>query len=312
MRNLLIIVVGALLALAGVTTPVAGATTVSFADGATFGARPDRTGFNERFLGGAYQDATFSFLDYPASVWPITGLFAPTLGTSVDIGTANLIAFVRDTPGPKVVSGASEGALVVQQAQAALDADPSIGSDTTFFVIASPNLGIASGLHGWRLPILDYTPQPLAQTRFTTVVVTNQYDLIGDPIARPWNVLTVANAVMALAYVHPYAQDSDLSTVPPENITTTVNDKGGTTTSYFVPTRQLPLTMPLRQLGVPGSVVDGIDGVLRPVIDAGYAPVGCPMRRPAATRPTASAARPAGSSSRSGATGTSGRHSPAR
>lgn len=312
MKRFLIIFVGAFLTLVGVVTPVAGATTVSFADGATFGARPDRTGFNERFLGGAYRDATFSFLDYPASVWPITGIFDPTLGASVDIGTANLIAFVRDTPGEKVVSGVSEGALVVQQAQAALDADPGIGSDTTFFVIASPNLGIVSGLHGWHLPILNYTPRPLAETRFTTVVVTNQYDLVGDPIARPWNLLTVANAVMALAYVHPNVQDSDLAAVPPENIITSVNSKGGTTTRYFVPTPQLPLTMPLRQLGVPGAVVDGIDGVLRPLIDAGYRPLGCPMRRPAATRTTASAVRPAGSSSRFGATGTSARRSPAR
>jgi len=76
--------------------------------------------------------------------------------------------------------------------------------------------------------------------------------------------------MMGLVYVHPYAQNSDLSTVSTSDITTTTNSQGGTVTSYFVRTEQLPLTMALRQLGVPATIVDGIDKVLRPIIDAGY------------------------------------------
>jgi hypothetical protein len=83
-------------------------------------------------------------------------------------------------------------------------------------------------------------------------------------------LLTDLNALMALAYVHPFAQNADLSAVPPENIHTTANGQNGTTTIYRVPTRQLPLTMPLRQLGVPETVVDGVDSLLRPIIDQGY------------------------------------------
>lgn len=122
------------------------------------------------------------------------------------------------------------------------------------------------------LPILNYTPQPLPETRFNTVVLINQYDGWADPITNPWNLLTVANALMGLIYVHPYAQNSDLSTVPTEDITTTTNSQGGTVTTYFVPTEHLPLTMLLRQLRVPAAIVDGIDNLLRPIIDAGYAP----------------------------------------
>ncbi|MGI9126189.1 MAG: PE-PPE domain-containing protein, partial [Mycobacterium sp.] len=139
--------------------------------------------------------------------------------------------------------------------------------------------------------------------------------------------------------VRPYAQDADLSTVPAQNITTTTNGQGGTTTTYLVPTEQLPLTMPLRQLGVPSGWVDSLDDGLRPIIDAGYKPLNCgspapqtdvlaaaapPRSTPSAARrsitaggadaspATSASARKRGSSSQRAATGTSERHSPAR
>lgn len=306
--------------------PTTGATTVLFANGATFGAPVnDPVRFAATFLGGAYRDDAVVFLDYPASVWPVTGLFTPTLGASVEIGTANMVALIKSTPGPVVVAGASEGALVVQRVQAVLNGDPGVAGDTSFIIVADPNSGALSGLHGIRLPILAYRPQPLPETRFDTVVVVNQYDPVADPIARPWNLLTVANAGLALPYVHVHAQDSDLSTVGPANITTTTNSQGGTTTTYFVPTPQLPLTMPLRQIGVPSGLVDAIDDALRPAIDAGYRPLPCARVRPrpdtrtATTRPVtalpvsvSASARKPGSSSPRGATGTSGLRSPVR
>lgn len=299
--------------------PLATAATVLFADGATFGTPvDDPVIFRETFLGGAYRDDDVAFVKYPASVWPVTGLFTPTFGRSVDIGTTNMVDLVRSTPGPLVVSGASEGSVVAQQVQAALNGDATIPSSTTFILVANPNLGALRGWYGFRIPVLAYRPQPLAETRFSTLVVINQYDPFADPVVRPWNLLAVANSWMGAIYVHPSAQNADLATVPPENITTTTNSQGGTTTTYFVPTPQLPLTMPLRQLGVPAPLVDSIDKTLRPVIDAGYAPVRCgpaPRARQASTR-TASAAtssaRRRGSSSPSGEAGTSVRRSPVR
>ncbi len=62
---------------------------------------------------------------------------------------------------------------------------------------------------------------------------------------------------------------SDISDVPSENMTTTTNSRGGTTTTYLVPTPQLPLTQPLRTV-LPDQTVDRVDEVLRPVVDAGY------------------------------------------
>jgi hypothetical protein len=53
-------------------------------------------------------------------------------------------------------------------------------------------------------------------------------------------------------------------------VSQTSNSQGGTTTTYMVPRKQLPLTRPLQQLGVPAWAVDEIDKLLTPLILTGY------------------------------------------
>ncbi|MGV1006886.1 MAG: PE-PPE domain-containing protein [Candidatus Nanopelagicales bacterium] len=266
---------GVLFLIAVVVSPVAYAGTVLFVGGTsgTIGRLvPDGIfGTPGEFLGGAYSDDTFKVVDYPGSLWPITGPFDRTLGASVSIGINNLYTAMESTPGPLVIAGVSQGAMVVQQLEADLNDDPAIPSDTNFIIIADPNFGILRGLDGVHIPILNYIPQPPFETRFITTVVVNEYDGFADPIANPWNLLTDLNAAMAVLFVHPFAQNSDLAAVPPQDIVVTTNAMGGTVTTYFVPTKHLPLTMPLRLLCVPAPIVDAIDNVLRPIIDAGYA-----------------------------------------
>jgi len=225
---------------------------------------------SDTFLGGAYREDTFSVVDYPSAMWPVTGLQDLPFGVSVAIGAANIESAVRSTSGPLVVAGVSQGAAALQQAMAKLNEDSAVPSDTVFVIIGDPNFGLLQP-YGDELAVLDYIPQPLPETRFEVIVVTNEYDGWSDPIADPSNMLTVANAMMAMVLIHPFAQNSDLSKVPAENISVTVNSQGGVTTTYLVPTKQLPLTMPLRQMGVPDAVVDDLDRNLRPKIDAGYA-----------------------------------------
>lgn len=50
----------------------------------------------------------------------------------------------------------------------------------------------------------------------------------------------------------------------------TTNPGGSTTTTYFVPAQQLPLTQPLTEIGVPAAVTNGLDKALTPMVDAGY------------------------------------------
>lgn len=221
-------------------------------------------------LGGALRGDPITVVDYPASLWPLTGPSDPTLGQSISDGVDALDKAIAASSGPLVVVGTSQGAMVVQQAITQLNEDPTVPSDTTFFLIADPNLGALAPLQGTTVPGLDYTPKPLPETRFNIVVVQNQYDGFADPPTNPSNELAVLNALMGIAYVHPFAQNTNLATVPAHDVTTTQNALGGTTTTYLVPTRDLPLTMPLRRLGVPASAVDVLDAALLPVVDSGY------------------------------------------
>ncbi|EHB55429.1 PE-PPE domain protein [Mycolicibacterium rhodesiae JS60] len=250
------------------------ATTVLYAGGTTgtlgqlvpagaFGSTSD-------LLGGMFGADQVTSIDYPASLWPITGIFDPTLGASIASGAAALEAAVAKSAGPLVIVGTSQGATVVQQVAADLNSDPTVSSDTVFILIADPQLGLFERLNGVDIPILDYVPAALTETRFHIVIVINQYDGFADPPTKTSNLLAVLNALMGVAYIHPFAQNTDLSTVPADHITTTTNGLGGTTTIYRVPTRSLPLTMPLRQMGISPAIVDGIDERLRPLVDAGY------------------------------------------
>jgi len=55
-----------------------------------------------------------------------------------------------------------------------------------------------------------------------------------------------------------------------ELLSQTPNALGGTTSTYLVPTKDLPLTEPLRRLGFPAKFVDKLDSILKPIVDAGY------------------------------------------
>ncbi|WP_167097063.1 PE-PPE domain-containing protein [Mycobacterium sp. DL592] len=230
----------------------------------------------EDLLGGVYRGDTVTTVDYPASLWPITGILDPSLGASIRTGVekteAAVHAALARSPKPLSVIGTSQGAMVLQQVAADLNNDPRVPSNTTFILIADPNFGALSTEVGQHLTVFDYTPIRLPETRFRQIEVINQYDGFAVPIAQTSNHLTVLNALIAIATVHTVAQKSDLSTVPAQNIVATRNTLGGINIVYGVPTKNLPLTTPLRGIGVARATVDDIDRVLRPIIDQGYLP----------------------------------------
>lgn len=229
---------------------------------------------------GYYPNATRDIVDYPAGTllgplpaafWP--DLATPTVGQSIVTGADNLDAAIRSTRGPGVAVGLSEGTLVLDAEQERLAHDPTAPprDQLSFTVFVDPS---RSFLHlfspGTYIPIVDYTvPQPV-ESQYDTTVVAAQYDCFSDFPDRPWNLVSLANSLVGGATVHTAAAFTSLADVPPENITTTTNSRGATTTTYLVPFKQLPLTLPLRTLGVPDEVVDQIDDALRPMVDAGY------------------------------------------
>ena len=219
-------------------------------------------------------------VSYPAQLYPFTS--GEFLGASVAAGVDNLLGLIETTytAGEHLVLwGISQGALVLNAAMGVLANDPHAPApgDLTFVRVADPAAPI-TGLLNF-LPDLvfsqvlhvDSSVRTAAENSpYNSIVVTNAYDAFADFPDKPWNLLAIANALAGLVYRHGETATVDLSEVPAQNITTTVNSLGATTTTYVVPSPFLPLTQVLRDAGIPDTTVDKLDTVLRPVIDAGY------------------------------------------
>ncbi|WP_082695818.1 PE-PPE domain-containing protein [Mycobacterium sp. IS-1742] len=218
----------------------------------------------------AGREDTLVGVGYPAS--PIL------MNESIAMGARELGGAVTSTKGRKSLVGVSQGSLVVHEEERRIMALPEnqrpAKDDVRFVYIgdpARPSGGIANWVpEGVRIPGIGISrPAPLVETPYETVYVTREYDGIADFPDRPLNVVSTANAVMGVVYLHPN-YGVDLTAVPKDDITETTNSKGGRTTSYLVPTKELPLTKPLRQLGVDRRIVDEVDKRLRPLVDSGY------------------------------------------
>ena len=140
----------------------------------------------------------------------------------------------------------------------------------------------------------------MPDSQYDIVVLKQEYDGVADFPDRPWNLLADANALAGIVYLHFREHDGASYTgIPETGGVTIVNELHGKTTTYLLPTENLPLTQPLRDLGVPTQAVDALDNVLRPVIDAGYArndtkhPLGRPVRaRPGTKTSVAASPKP--------------------
>lgn len=230
-------------------------------------------------LNGRYADDTLVSAEYPAQAWPFTGLTSLTVGQSVDVGVGNLEAAIRET-NPAVVVGISEGSLVLDEVQRRLAAAPDAPQpdEIEFVTIAGLNRGngLFTLFRGLFIPIFNYTPQPEPVTPYHTTVIMKEYDGWADFPDRPWNLLSALNAIAGSGVIpgfpseHNATINTDLSQVPDSNVTTTTNSAGGTTKRYLVPTPDLPLLRPLRDLGFPAAIVDALNALLKPIVDAGY------------------------------------------
>jgi hypothetical protein len=213
-------------------------------------------------------------VDYPATAGFLWGPGSPSADGSIAIGAPRVLTAIEQADDEQVVvAGLSEGTLVVDEVQRELAADPEHAPDKSplrFVKFGSPQvLALRLFPAGTRVPILGYTVQPFAESQYDTDMVFGEYDLWADPPDRLWNVMADANAILGTQYVHTESSQAykDTAVQIGEPVT---NSKGGTTTTYMVPTKNLPLTQPLRDVGVPDKVVDELDKGLRPVVDAGY------------------------------------------
>ena len=203
------------------------------------------------------------FADYTRVNVPFPG-DPQNFSDSVAVGTNTLCTAVYATAGPKTIGGVSEGAPVVYEVLRRLATDPN----------PPPRGELNAIVYGAPSPVyyLFGPPyQPLPETQYNLIVVTVEYDGIADFPDNGFNMLAVTNALMGADQLHvAAAYTTDLSKVPAPDITVITNAKGGTTTSYLVPTPLLPLLKPLVDLGVDPSTIAGLDAVLRPIIDSAY------------------------------------------
>jgi hypothetical protein len=234
----------------------------------------------ESTFGGVLNDGVNTFVNIP---WP--GQLG-AIGESVDLASNALYAELLTTPGPKIAVGLSGSTMaindVMRRLAVAYANDPtSVPSpdEVTFMVAGDAERGIFPALvpfFGQTIPGYNYTVKPIPVTPYDITVVKGEYDAAGDWPDRPWNLLAVANGFAAsgafegFGSVHFDAIFADYTTVPAKNITTTVNSAGGTTTTYLIPTADLPILRPLIAQGVPQSTVDALTSVLKPIVDRAY------------------------------------------
>jgi len=221
----------------------------------------------------------FTTVDYPASAFPLTGLFSPTADQSHVIGRAELAKDVTGDPAP-VIFGYSQGASVVTLYKRdfnALYANPLPGTmipRPTFVVIGNitrPNGGFFARIPGLQISIIGLrlygaTPTETAGAaagQITTYDIVGQYDGAADFPAHPANLLALANAVFGTLYVHPNYQHLSFRDAVSQG-------QHGDTAYYMIPAELLPLLQPLAQLGVPTPLLAALDAPLRVLVEAGY------------------------------------------
>ena len=163
---------------------------------------------------------------------------------------------VRQNDGKVVIIGESMGSMVAWRVAAELANSPDAPrpEDVRVVLIAPPEAGVAEYFkEGTYIPILNYRVSRIAESPYDTTIVIGEYDGWSDPPDRPWNLVSSANALAGIVYVHgPPIFTADPAVVPDEDITYVprTDDEHGSITTYFVPTENLPLTQVFRDLAV--------------------------------------------------------------
>lgn len=221
--------------------------------------------------------------------FPGLGADGPSVGESVDVGQDNLEAAIR-RGGRGTAIGLSEGALVLDALQARLANDPTAPppDELTFATFGDPVARHAFGQSfltamfpvGSVVPALDYRVPPPVESQYDTKMFISAYDSIADFPDRPDNLMALANTLVGLMTGHTAVAFTNPSMVPPQNIRTTVNSRGATTTTYLIPERHLPLVLPFQYLGFPEDTLNQLDAELMPMVNAGYSRNDNPLTAP--------------------------------
>lgn len=267
---------------------LAAANTTIFVDGTVSPFLTDRDELpgseSERLkktLNGLYEDNPNQvFVDYPGSLGIVSilshGLGAPTFDESEQVAVDGVTQEVDENPGTILIVGYSQGASAVVRAIDDLEDTAGYdGSRVTVVLVANPRRndgGLLTRFPAFTLPLVGATFGEGTTSGETKIIqVTKQYDGVADAPVYFLNPVADANAILGYVYLHGgYYQDV---TVDPENPPAdAVVSTDGRVTDILLPNAvgQLPLTQPLRSLGVPDEVIAALDPLLRAVIETAY------------------------------------------
>lgn len=200
--------------------------------------------------------------------------------TSVAQGVDILNNYITSTDGPITVFGYSQSATIASYEMAQLKtSDPS--APVQFVLIgdvSNPDGGLLARFPDLTLPSLglqfgNSTPAD----DFPTVIYSQEYDGFADFPKYPINFLSDLNALLGVNYLH----YNYLGAIPADGLTGPAPDVGsavpvatsGTTDTayYMIPTADLPLLDPLRDLPVLGNpIADLLQPDLALLVNLGY------------------------------------------
>ncbi len=215
---------------------------------------------------------------YLDSTGTITGIGYPAgllFGADAVIGSTKVNATLSTVPEDSAVTlaGLSQGAIVLNYVKLSRSVRDSLGRrapDNLQFVTFGDPQNTTGGITTKNRALQLFAPNVPVASAYPTTEIVREYDGFSDWPDKPTR-LAVLNAVMGLGYVHTDYGSAANPMTPGTLKTVRTNAAGGTTTHYVVRTARLPLTQPLRDMGLNTSLVDA---VLRPQIDRAY------VRRP--------------------------------
>lgn len=217
-----------------------------------------------------------SLIDYPASPGPIVNDISmdDSVLLGAEIGAGIVAQQLSLDNGPVTVIGLSQGGMVADRMLTRWTRDPEDApspNDVRFVMIGNPVRGLFQMLdEGLLIQGLGITVFRPSETAYDIDVIVGQYDGLADPPDRFWNLLALANSILGLIYVHSSPEMVATHRGDTVLMSRVVSGFGGVTSTYLRPTPFLPLTMPLRDAGLPSGFVDSLDIGLRPIIDSAY------------------------------------------
>ncbi len=247
----------------------------------------------------------------PEGLYPITGVKSLPLNTSVDQGIQILSDVLTPLPAgtPVTVFGYSQSAIIGSLLQGGYTVEvdgqdvkfavPEGLADSINFVFVgnemNPNGGFLSRFSGRDMPILDLPslgipfygptpggPLPPTGQEYATTNYQREYDGFSDFPRYPINFLSVLNAALGIAYVHVQytptisqeqcAQKAFCLLKTQVDAAVPLPSTSPSQQYSFIPTENLPLLQPLRDIPFIGNpLANLIQPALKVIVDFGYA-----------------------------------------